>query len=162
MSLTEFIDVIYTLKNYKSPGYDHITNEDIVAMVMEDPSNNPIPVGQTIGLLRFIFNILSDFWFNECVPRDFKRTILRPFLKDNDKPSWDPSNYRPISLLNTLMKIYEGIICDRVVTFLDQNSVLSPFQAAYRKGRSPADHIIILHELFLEYRFNKYGPRGGN
>ena len=162
LSLTEFIDVIYSLKNYKSPGYDHITNEDIVAMVMEDPSNNPIPVGQTIDLLRFIFNILSDFWFNECVPRDFKRTILRPFLKDNDKPSWDPSNYRPISLLNTLMKIYEGIICDRVVTFLDQNSVLSPFQAAYRKGRSPADHILILHELFLEYRFNKFGPRGGN
>ena len=59
------------------------------------------------------------------------------------------------------MKIYEGIICKRIVTFLDKNGVLSPYQAAYRKKKSTADHILLIHELFLEYRFNKVGPRGG-
>ena len=34
-------------------------------------------------------------------------------------------------------------------------------QAAYRRGKSTSDHILTLHELFLEYRFNKVGPRGG-
>ena len=67
-----------------------------------DPSNS----NQNIELLKFIFKILSDFWFNECVPRDFQRTILRSFLKNNDKSCDDHANYRPISLLNFLMKIY--------------------------------------------------------
>ena len=119
LSLSEFLDVIYDLKHYKSPGKDNILNEDITAAIMEETTDDLTSPEQKVVLLRFIFNILSDFWFNENVPRDFKRTVLRPFLKDSDKPSSDPSNYRPISLLNTVMKIYEGIICRRIVTFLN-------------------------------------------
>ena len=121
---------------------------------MEDPEEVPDPTtpSQNIELLKYIFKILSDFWFNESVPRDFKRTILRPFLK-NDKSCYDPSNYRPISLLNSLMKIYEGILCKRLNDFLTKNKVLSPNQAAYRANRSASDHILVLCELFLEDRF---------
>ena len=86
---------------------------------------------------------------------------MRPFLKGSDNDCCDPSNYRPISLLNTLMKVYEGIICKRLVCFLEEMKILSPLQAAYRHRRSSFDHIFTLHELFLEYRFNKIGPRGG-
>ena len=111
--------------------------------------------------MLFIFDIICNFWFNECVPKDLKRTVLRPFLKNKEKSANDPSNYRPISLLNTLMKIYEALISKRLVSYLEQKRILSPFQAAYRKHRSTADHILTLHEIFLEYRFNKVGPRGG-
>ena len=161
LSLIEFVDVIYELRHYKSPGYDHIVSEDITAAIVEEVDGDHIPPCQKIILLKFIFSILSDFWFNQCVPRDLKRTILRPFLKDGDKSGSDPSNYRPISLLNTLMKIYEGIICNRVLAFLKATHFFSPFQAAYRKGRSTADHVFVIHELFLEHRFNSVGPRGG-
>ena len=99
LSLVEFVDVIYALKHYKSPGYDHILNEDITDAILEDTNEDPSTADKRIELLKFIFKILSDFWFNECVPRDLKRTVLRPFLKDNEKPSSEPSNYRPISLL---------------------------------------------------------------
>ena len=36
LSLAEFVDVIYNLKNYKAPGYDHIVNEDITVVLMEE------------------------------------------------------------------------------------------------------------------------------
>ena len=42
-----------------------------------------------------------------------------------------------------------------------KKNILSPFQAAYRLGRSTNDHILTLHEIFLEYRYNKLGARGG-
>ena len=136
-------------------------NEDITSALLEDIEDDKVPSEQKALLLDSIFKIFSDFWFNECVPRDFKRTVLRPFLKSSDKDCCDPSNYRPISLLNTLMKVYEGIICKRLICFLEEKKILSPLQAAYRRGRSSFDHIFTLHELFLEYRFNKKGPRGG-
>ena len=59
------------------------------------------------------------------------------------------------------MKIYEGMICSRISTYLEDHNIISPFQADYRNNRSIFDHILILHEIFLEYRFYKIGPRGG-
>lgn len=160
-SFQEFLDILFVLKNYKAPGFDHITNEDMTFIFVEDPDKDPIGFLRNQELLTKIYGILTEFWFNEWVPPDFKRTILRPFLKDNDKDSSDPSNYRPVSLLNTLMKVYEAIICKRLVDYLESNNKLSVTQAAYRKGRSTCDHILVIHELFLEYRYNKVGPRGG-
>ena len=61
---------------------------------------------------------------------------------------------------NTLMKIYDARISKSLVSYLEQKSILSHFQAAYCKHRSTADHILIMHEIFLEYRFNKIGPQG--
>ena len=157
----EFLDSIYALKHHKAAGADQITSEDITTLIPHVLEEDQIDPTNQISSLHFIFKILSDFWFNECVPQDFKRTILRPFLKDADKSLHNPSNYRPISLLNTLMKIYESIICKRLEKYLEKNKILSPFQAAYRRRCSTADHILTLHEIFLEYRYNKLGPRGG-
>ena len=44
---------------------------------------------------------------------------------------------------------------------LESEFLISPVQAAYRPRKSTSDHIFVLHELFLEYRFNKVGKRGG-
>ena len=114
---------------------------------IEDNKDDIVPPDRKVLLLDSVFKILSDFWFNECVPGDFKRTVLRPFLKGNDKDSCDPSNYRPISLLNNLMKVYEGIICKRLVSFLEDKKILSTLQTAYCRGRSTFDDIFTLHEI---------------
>ena len=44
---------------------------------------------------------------------------------------------------------------------LESELLISNVQAAYRPRKSTADHIFVLQELFLEYRFNKFGKRGG-
>ena len=162
LTLSEFLDSVYDLKSHKAPGADHITTEDIKSLIPHEDEEEQIDPDSQLSSLHFIFRMLSDFWFNECVPQDFKRTILRPFLKDHSKSIHDPSNYRPISLLNTPMKIYEAIICRRLDLYLESKNTLSAFQAAYRRRKSTVDHILILHEIFLEYRYNKIGPRGGH
>ena len=44
---------------------------------------------------------------------------------------------------------------------LESELLISSVQAAYRPRKSTADHIFVLQELFLEYRFNKFGKREG-
>ena len=161
LELSEFLDAYYSLKTHKSPGYHGITSEDFRSLIPVESPENELDTKAKLASLRYIFEILENFWFNEAVPRDFKRTILRPFLKNEHENQSDPVNYRPISLLNSLMKIYEGIVCSRLSNFFEENSTISPYQAAYRKNRSIFDHFFIIHEIFLEYRFYKVGPRGG-
>ena len=161
VEMSEFLNAYYSLKTHKSPGYHGITSEDFRSLIPVESPDNELNTKAKLASLRFIFEILENFWFNEVVPRDFKRTILCPFLKNEDANQSDPVNYRPISLLNSLMKIYEGIICSRLTNFFEENDTLSPNQAAYRKNRSIFDHFFVLHEIFLEYRFYKIGPRGG-
>ena len=102
--------------------------------------------------------MINSFWKKEKVPQDLKTSVLRPFLKDKNESEHDPGNYRPISLLNTFFKLYEALIYSRLEDKLEK---LSIFQTAYRHNKSTSDNLIILQELFFEYRFNKVGPRGG-
>ena len=44
---------------------------------------------------------------------------------------------------------------------LENEFLLSSVQAAYRARKSTSDHIFVLQELFLEYRFNVVRKRGG-
>ena len=161
LELEEYLDQIYSLKRHKSPGFDGLTSEDFLSLVpKESPQDEPNTAAK-LTALKYIFVILKNFWFNEKVPKNLKRTVLRPFLKNDGVDHTDPGIYRPISLLNTLLKIYEGIIAKRITQYFDKHNTLSPYQVAYRKSRSAFDHILILHEIFLEYRFYKIGPRGG-
>jgi Reverse transcriptase (RNA-dependent DNA polymerase) len=45
-------------------------------------------------------------------------------------------NYRPISLLNVFSKVFEKVVYNRIVTFLDINNLLSPCQFGFRKKHS--------------------------
>ena len=89
------------LKTHRSPGYHSLTSEDFRSLISYESPDNKLDTKAKLASLRFVFEILVNFWFNETVPRDFKRTILCPFLKNEDKNHYDPENYKPISRLNT-------------------------------------------------------------
>ena len=141
---------INTLKDHKAPGEDNILNNDLTILLHTDPEE-PQFAQINRELLQSIHEVLSSFWTAEKVPSALKKSILRPFLKDSDKDSTDPENYRPISLLNTLMKLYEGMIKRRLVHKLENENMLAASQAAYRKFMSTSDQIFVLQELIFEY-----------
>ena len=76
-------------------------------------------------------------------------------MKEPEKDPTKPSNYRPLALLNVLIKLYEHIIKVRLTSYLEGNNRLSSMQAAYRKRRTTVDNILILQEVLYYYRYKK-------
>ena len=65
-----------------------------------------------------------------------------------------PRNYRPITLLSCLSKVFTTIINNRLTTFLESNNKLSEIQSSFRSGYSTADNILVLY-LLIDYLKSK-------
>lgn len=94
--------------------------------------------------------------FNRCLregtfPGSWKRARLvlipkeRPIDEDNPKA-------RPISLLNEMGKIFESIIVDRMVKWMNGNpwAQLAENQFGFRENRSTNDALGMVHTAILE------------
>lgn len=89
-----------------------------------------------------IFNaILSSGFF----PEQWMEGIIIPLFKKND-PN-DVNNYRGITLVSCMSKIFTSIINKRVVDWSEANNVVSDAQFGFRKGRSTIDAIFVLNAL---------------
>ena len=62
-------------------------------------------------------------------------------LKKPGKPDLAPSSYRPICLLSEAGKLFEKIICNRLVRFLDASGGIAETQFDFRSNRSTVDSI---------------------
>ncbi|PKU68488.1 Putative ribonuclease H protein [Dendrobium catenatum] len=83
--------------------------------------------------------------------KDWKRTLIVLIPKINNPKSAD--SYRPISLCNTVYKIATKILLNRMEGIIPK--LISLEQAAFLKGRSLQDHILIANELIHKFRFSK-------
>ncbi len=91
---------------------------------------------KTLEQLKNLFNAcLSAGYF----PNVFKEAIIK-FIPKKDKAVTNPVNYRPISLLEVLGKIFERIIQVRLNTFLSEHNILKEREHSLRtyKGTSTA------------------------
>ena len=89
---------------------------------------------------------LNDIWCNaikECIfPSRLKLADITPTLKQGDATCAE--NYRPVSVLPGVSKIYEKIIQRQIISYID--NYLSPFLCGFRKGYSPQNALICLIE----------------
>ena len=71
------------------------------------------------------------------------KTIITPLLK-KEKDYRDPLNYRGISLMSTISKLFSSILNEPVVGYLDTNRILCEEQNGFRKMRACINHIYVL------------------
>ena len=67
-----------------------------------------------------------------------------PVYKSGDKN--DLNNYRPISILSSLSKIFEKIVYTRLIKFLDKFNILDSSQYGFRKKRTTCMTVLDLTE----------------
>ena len=75
-------------------------------------------------------------------PNRLKLADLTPIHKNGEKIC--PKNYRPISILPVLSKIYERVMQRQINTFIEK--YISPFMCGYRKGYNPQYALLTLIE----------------
>ena len=57
-----------------------------------------------------------------------------PIFKNGDKHPFQ--NYRPVSVLPCLSKIFERLMYDRLITFIEKHKLINDLQFGFRKDRS--------------------------
>ena len=121
------------------------TNREIYELILQlGCSKGPGTDEIDIKSLRSVANIIAPhlaLLFNQSIlegiyPQCFKTArcvpIFKGFLLD---PSL-PVNYRPISILTAINKVFERILHRQLVNYLEQNRLLPCFQYGYRKNHN--------------------------
>ena len=135
-TLDEVTKHIYLLKNNKSPGVDNILNEFIKHCPKE-----------LIVLIVKFFNIILE---SGIVPEDWTIGIIKPMYKNKGDIN-DVNNYRGITLLSCMGKLFTSILNSRLYTYLTSENILGNEQAGFRPKHSTLDHIFALHILTKFY-----------
>ena len=125
----ELEDGIRQLKNEKSPGPDHITNELLKHLG---------PYARKV-----LLKIFNASWNNASVPQSWRDATMIPIPKiGKDKSKAD--SYRPISLTSCVGKLLERLINTRLTWYLEKEQIISTRQAGFRHHRSTEDQVAYL------------------
>ena len=102
-----------------------------------------------------ISNILNLSFTEGNFPSCLKVSRVVPLYKKGS--SLDPSNYRPISTLPFMSKIFEKAMYSRVLKFLNSYSIISPNQFGFRKNCSTNDAILtFVSQIYSAINVNEY------
>lgn len=119
----EIADAVKRLKNHKAPGLDNIASELLKVDID--------------GIASELHPIIEHAWETESFPTEWKYGKIIKLPKKGNLAHC--SNWRGITLLNTVNKIVSSILHKRLSSVLDPT--LRREQAGFRPGRSCTDHI---------------------
>ncbi|GFW56819.1 probable RNA-directed DNA polymerase from transposon X-element [Trichonephila clavipes] len=114
---TEVLTYVQRIKPKKSPGLDQISNRMI--------KNLPLK------FLLFITLLINQLFKNNYFPDSWKTAMVISILKPDKNPEL-AQNYRPISLLSSLSKVYEFVLLRRLNQHCAASNMIIPQQCGFR------------------------------
>ena len=117
---SETLSIINKLKSKNSSGKDEISNNLLKSI--KDEIGKPLTIIINQSLRTGIF------------PDALKIAKVKPLYKKGD--NFCLNNYRPISLLPTISKIFERVMFTQLYSYLNANSLLSEQQYGFRSQHS--------------------------
>jgi hypothetical protein len=122
------INTIKSLNTSKSPGYDNIQ-----VLFLKDGMHelsNPLAILINKCIAQSIFPISE------------KKAKVKPAYKSAERNQM--SNYRPISVLPSLSKVFKLTVHHQLYEYLEENNLLSNVQFGFRKDRSTQHAVTLL------------------
>ena len=134
------IKLVKFLKRGKAPGPDTIHNE-------------VLRLGTTTLLYHHLARLFTSSVQLGYIPTAWKLATLRMLLKPDKLPSLTTS-YRPISLISSIMKLFERVTEQRLRSHLEHIGFINKHQSGFRKAKSTDDHLFRLSQSIME-SFNR-------
>ena len=135
------LDILKILKIGKASGADKISHQ-----MLKYTANS---VARPLMIL-----------FNKCLecgifPQTWKKAIVMPLYKKDEKHF--PSNYRPISLLSCVGKVFERIIFKNIHNFLLDHSLIYDMQSGFLPNHSTVYQLLeIFHNICISREEKKH------
>lgn len=129
----ELLNTIMSLKNTTSTGWDEIP----VKILKKVAIHLTLPLCHVINL-SFQQGVFPDL---------LKTAIVKPIYKKGDREQME--NYRPISLLSNVSKVFERVIYTRLITYLNRHEIIHRNQHGFRAGFSTNLALFRLVEEFI-------------
>ena len=117
--ILEIKDAISRLKKGKATGLDQIPNEILKC-------------DKLLPYLCKLFNICFDF---SITPTCWSQSIISPVPKGSMTDKYVPLQYRGISLLSCVYKLYSALLNKRLYSFLDVRDWFDDAQNGFRGGQ---------------------------
>ena len=137
----EIIRNIRSLKDNKSPGPDGICAE-LYKYVLHE-------------ILPFLNKLFNEIFDSSNIPEEWCKSIITPIHKKGSFE--DPNNYRGISLLNCISKVFMSILTKRLTNWCNENCIIDQAQSGFRKDFSTIDSIFVLMSLTQKYLSKRTG-----
>ena len=142
--------------NNKSMYVAPSTADEVASVIKSFPTKGcdikNVPVHIFKQLVDLLSPVISEMFNTSvslgCFPDCLKIARVVPIFKSGDK--LDITNYRPISTLCVMSKIFERLMYRRVNAFLNHEGIICHHQFGFQKGSSTIDAIL----EFLDYIYN--------
>ena len=120
ITIDEVISALNLLPSKKSSGLDGIS-----AKLLKDAAHN------IAGPLVDIFNLSLR---TGIFPDDWKLAKVTPVFKDGNRNIC--GNYRPISVISVVAKVFEKLVYQQLKSFMTKNNILVDLQSGFRAKHS--------------------------
>jgi hypothetical protein len=117
----------------------------------ENLPNEIFKRGESDYMLTCLFNKIYE---TGITPSVWNLAIIKPIPKSGMLDAHLPLQYRGISLLSTVYKLYSSILNNRIISTAEENNIFVDEQNGFRPKRSCADHIFSLTSV-IRNRNNK-------
>ena len=126
----ELMSAIFSVQEEQAPGRDGIPSE---IWKHGGPKTT-----------ECLYKLIQEVWDTQKVPQDWKDASMVPLYKKGDRK--DCGNYRGISLLSIVSKIFSRVLLNRLNIHIT-SKVLPESQCGFRSGRSTIDMVFCLRQL---------------
>ena len=137
----EVYELILKLDSTKGPGTDNIDTKSLKSIANVIASH-----------LASLFN---DSMSTGTYPQCLKIAKCIPIYKGTPLDASEPVNYRPISILTSINKVFERIIHNQISKYAEINKLLPKFQYGYRKQHNTSQAILNYTEYITTATANK-------
>ena len=136
---SELRTAVFSQNNNKSPGIDNIPSEIIKASYA--------------FISPFLLSLYNKMYNNGEYPNSWGESIIYPIFKKGDVN--DAQNYRGITLINILAKIYSQLLLNRLTKWTAEYDKITNKQFGFQKGKSTTDLILTSFNYFKMSQFRR-------